>query len=238
MLYFSRLLTVRRNRMAVLKKILPYLLTSLAVIGLWRLFTLTENYAWSPKGKERLMLDIALTTIFLYKAAFWLIIANLLVFILKSIFKNRYKVAGIASFAGVAFYFFAGQVVDKNCAFSYYMVFVNQSVSEEYLQDPIREAGYHIGPIITDNIKDRQMELRRYAISGLGDINYKPATETLQQILLDRTEPDFIRADAYVVLTRFNSPTSKRVLSYFILSAKDTADTKVMKLGNNFLNPN
>lgn len=165
--------------MKVLNAMLPYLLTSLAEIGLWGLFTGTENYAWSPKGKERLMLDIALTTIFFYKAALWLVVANLSVFIIKSFFKSSFKAAGITSFVGVAYYYFAGQVFDKSCAFSYYMVFVNQSVSEEYLQDPIKQAGYHIGPILTDKIKDKQMKLRRYTISGIGDISYLPATETL-----------------------------------------------------------
>jgi len=184
------------------------------------------------------MLDIALTTIFAYKTAFWLAIANLSVFVIKNIFRSGYKTAGIASFIGVAFYFFAGQVVDKSCAFSYYMVFVNQSVAEEYLQNPIKEAGYHIGPILTEKIKDRQMELRRYAIGGLGEINYKPATETLQQILFDRTEPDYIRADAYAVLAKFNSATSKKVLSNFKSSATDTIDRKVVELGNYFSQPN
>jgi hypothetical protein len=224
--------------MTVFKKTLPYLLTSLAVIALWRLFTWTDNYAWSPKGKERLMLDVALTTIFIYKTAFWLLIANLSVFLIKSILKNRYKTAGVASIAGVAFYFFAGQVVDKSCAFSYYSVFVNQSVAEEYLQDPIKEAGYHIGPILTEKIKDRQMELRKYAIGGLGDINYKPATTTLQQILFDKTEPDYIRADAYAVLAKFNSAASKKVLLNFKSSATDTIDKKVVELGDYFLQSN
>jgi hypothetical protein len=221
--------------MTVLKKLLPYILTSLAVIGLWRLFTMTDNYAWSPKGKERLMLDIALTTIFIYKTIFWLVVANLSVFIIKSSFRNRYKPAGIAALIGVTFYFTAGQIVDKNCAFSYYMVFVNQSVAEEYLQDPIKEAGYHIGPILTDKIKNKNMELRRYAIGGLGDIKYKPATETLRQILLDTSEQDYVRADAFVVLTKFNTETANKVLSDFNSSATDTIDRKVIELGHYFL---
>lgn len=231
-------LNVSSNRMAVLKKLLPYILTSLAVSGLWRLFTMTDNYAWSPKGKERLILDIALTTIFIYKTIFWFVVANLSVFIIKSSFKNRYKTAGITALISVTFYFTAGQIVDKNCAFSYYMVFVNQSVAEEYLQDPIKEAGYHIGSILTEKIKDKQMELRRYAIGGLGDIKYKPATETLQKILVDTTETEYVRADAFVVLTKFNTETSNKVLSNFKSSAIDPSDKKVIELGNYFLRPN
>jgi hypothetical protein len=224
--------------MTTLKKLLPYILTSLAVIGLWRLLTWRENYAWFPKGKESLMLDIALTTIFIYKTIFWLLLANLAVYIIKSILKTKYKPAIISTFIGVTFYFAAGQVVEKNCAFSYYMVFVNQSVSEEYLEDPIKQAGYHIGPILTDKIKDRNLKLRRYAINGLGDIKYTPATETLKQILFDRTEADYIRADAFVVLTKFNSTTANKVLADFKLSAFDMIDKKVVELGTYFLHPN
>ncbi len=176
------------------------------------------------------MRDIALTTIFIYKTIFWLVVANLSVFIIKSSFRNRYKAAGIAALIGVTFYYSAGQIVDKKCAFFYYMVFVNQSVAEWMLQDPIKEAGYHIGPILTKNIKDKDMELRSYAINGLGDIRYKPATETLKKIMTDETEHVEFRADAYVVLTKFNTATANQILSEFKSSATDTADKKVVEL--------
>ena len=196
---------------------------------------MTDNYAMSPEGKERLLLEIALATIFFYKTIFWLVVANLSVFIIKSSFKNRYKASGIAALIGVTFYFTAGNIVEKYCALSYYMVFVNQSVAEEYLKAPIKEAGYYIGPILTDKINDKNMELRRYAISGLGDIKYKPATETLRQILLDTSELDYVRADAFVVLTKFNTSTANKVLLDFKLSTTDTIDMKVIELGNYFL---
>jgi hypothetical protein len=216
--------------MTAFKKLLPYFLTSIVVIGLWRLFTLTDNYAWTPKGKERLMLDIALTTIFIYKTVFWLIIANLAVFIIKCTLKNKYKATIVGVFIGVTFYVIGGRVVGKSCAFSYYTVFINQSVAEGYLQDPIKEAGYYIGPILTEEIKDKQMKLRRYAIGGLGDINYKPATETLKVILIDKTEPDYLRADAFVTLQKFGTNTSNKILADFRKVASDTVDKKVINL--------
>ncbi|MBU6121193.1 HEAT repeat domain-containing protein [Hymenobacter siberiensis] len=102
------------------------------------------------------------------------------------------------------FYFAIGKWVEEKCAFSYYTVFLNQSVSEEYLQDPIKEAGYAIGPLLSANISNKEMKFRRYAISALGDIGYRPATPVLRNILFDQSEPDYIRADACEVLTRFN----------------------------------
>jgi hypothetical protein len=97
----------------VLKKILPYLLTSLVVIGLWKFFTWIDNYAWSPKGKERLMLDISLTTIFFYKALFWLVISNLTVYAIIQFIKKNYKKTFITTMIIVAWFFLAGQVIDK-----------------------------------------------------------------------------------------------------------------------------
>lgn len=221
--------------MRIFKNLLPYILISLVTIGLWRQLTLPDNYAWSPKGKELLMLDIHLTAILVYKTVFGLVLANLAVYIVVSTFKNRSKPAIIAAIIGIAFYLAAGQAVNKYCAFHYYVVFMNQSVSEEFLLRPIKEAGYHIGPILTREIKDKNMKLRRYAIAGLADIRYKPATETLHKILLDKTEPEYARAEAYVVLTKFNTESASEILSHFKSSAKDTADKKVIELGNYFL---
>jgi hypothetical protein len=216
--------------MTILKKILPYLLTSLIVIGLWRIFTLTDNYSWSPKGKERLMLNISLTTIFFYKSLFWLAISNMTVYSVIQVLKKNYKKTFLTSIIILAWYFFAGQVIDKKCAFSYYVVFINQSVSEPLLEDPIKAAGYYIGPILTEKIKDKQMELRRYAIDGLGEIKYKPATETLNQILSDKTEPDYLRADAFVALKKFDTDISNKILTDFRRFANDTTDNKVIQL--------
>src|SRR5690606_41412612 len=96
-----------------IKKILPYLLTSIFVVGLWWLFTWTDNYAWFPKGKETLMLDIALISIFYYKALFWLVIANVTVFAVRQLLLRNYKTTAITALFAIVFYFLVGQVVDK-----------------------------------------------------------------------------------------------------------------------------
>lgn len=218
--------------MRVLKNLFPYFLTSLAVIGVWQFFTLTDTYAWMAEGRE--LIKAALTTVFIYKTAFWLVISNLIVFVIKSIFKEKYKVAGTAT--GICFmvYFIVGPLINKKCAYPYYIVFVNQTTVEGALENPIIEAGYYIGPILTDKIKDRKMEMRRYAIDGLGKINYKPATETLKLILYDKTEQDYFRADAYVTLKRFNTRESNGILSDFRKLAVDTIDRKVINLIDNW----
>lgn len=205
------------------------------VVGLWWLFTRTDNYAWFPKGKETLMLDIALISIFYYKTLFWLVIANVTVFAVRQLLHKNYKTTTITALFAIVFYFLVGQVVDKKCAFHYYSVFHNQSVSEEYINRPILEAGYQIGPIITENIAYKEMKYRRYAIGGLEKIKYKPATQTLTKILLDKSELVVFRADAYKVLIAFDTEETRKVLTDFKNQATDSIDKKVVELGEYFL---
>jgi len=219
----------------LLFKILSFVLTSLLVIAFWKIQTMSGNYAWNPKGKELLMLDIALTSIFFYKTLFWLLVANLVVFILILLKKKKYKITGGTFLLTIVFYIFAGQYVNKKCAPFYYSVFFNQSVMEEYIERPILEAGYSIGHILTEEIIDKEMKYRRYAIGGLKKIKYKPATKTLKRILLDKTENEVFRADAYETLHSFDTKEARKILNDFRHQATDTLDRKVIELGNFFI---
>jgi hypothetical protein len=216
------------------KKILPYLITSLLVIGFWKMWTWTDNYAWNPIGKELLMLDIALTSIFFYKTIFWLVTANLAVFGLMQLRKKKFKTAGIVIALALTYHFTVGQVIDKKCAFHYYSVFHNQSVAEGYIVRPIEEAGYEIGEILTKKIVDKEMKYRRYAILGLQKIDYQPATELMGQILFDNSELEIYRADAYETLKTFDNEKSNKLLGKFRKQANDTTENKVVELGEYF----
>lgn len=219
----------------ILLKILPFVLTSLLVIVFWKIQTGTDNYAWNPQRKELLFLDIALISIFFYKTLFWLFVANLAVFIVIQLKRRKYKIAGVALLLTIFFYIFAGQYVNKKCAPFYYRIFLNQSVTEDYITRPILEAGYYIGHILTEKIADKEMKYRRYAIGGLAKIKYKPATEVLKRILFDKTENEVFRADAYETLHSFNTEKTRKILNYFKNQAIDTLDKKVLELGNYFI---
>lgn len=208
----------------IIVKIWPYLLASLLVIGFWMLRTSTDNYAWDPQGKETTMLDIALTFLFFHKALFWLVAANLLVLGLLQLTKKNYKTAGVVIVLTCTYYFTLARVIDQKCAFFYYMVFQNQSVSEEYMLRPIEEAGYAIGPLLTGNIADENMKHRRYAILGLQKINYEPATERLGVILFDPSEQDFYRQDAYEALKTFNNERAKKLIEEYENQVIDTKE--------------
>jgi hypothetical protein len=216
------------------KKILPYLITSLLVIGFWKMWTWTDNYAWNPEGKELLMLDIALTSIFFYKTIFWLVTANLLVFGFLQMRKKNFKTAGAVIVLTLLYHFTFGQIIDNKCAFHYYSVFHNQSVAEGYIVRPIEEAGKEIGPILTEKINDKEMKSRRYAILGLQKIDYQPATELMGQILFDKSELEVYRADAYETLKRFDNEISNKLIREFRHQAKDSIENKVVELGEYF----
>ncbi|PHS63380.1 MAG: hypothetical protein COB12_09530 [Flavobacterium sp.] len=198
------------------------------------MWTWTDNYAWNPIGKELLMLDIALTSIFFYKTIFWLVTANLTVFGLMQLRKKKFKTAGIVIALTLSYHFTVGQVIDKKCAFHYYSVFHNQSVAEGYIARPIEEAGYEIGEILTEKIVDKEMKYRRYAILGLQKIDYQPATELMGQILFDNSELEIYRADAYETLKTFDNEKSNKLLGEFRKQANDTTENKVVELGEYF----
>jgi len=222
-----------------LKKIIPNFLTSIFVVGLfWWSLTRTNNFAWNPKGKEILMLDVALNSIFYYKTIFWLVIVTVTEFTIRQLIRKNYKTTAITTLLAIIFYFTVGQFIDKKCAFHYYTVFQNQSVSEDYIQEPIQKAGYQIAPILTENIADKEMKYRRYAIDGLEKIRYKPAIPTLTKILHDKSEIDIFRADAYQALTILDTEETRKTLINFMNQATDSTDKKVVELGEYFIKNN
>jgi len=218
-----------------IKNIIPYFLTSIFVIAIWNLNTWIDNYAWFPKGNDLLILENALSSIFYYKAIFWLVVANLIVFSIRQLRKKNFIATIISTISAILIYFIVGQLVDKKCAFHYYSVFHSQSVTEQYLKEPIVSAGYHIGPILTENIGDKKMKYRRYAIVGIEKIQYKPATLTLAKILFDKSELDIFRADAYQTLTTFQTEETRRILDDFKIQATGSIDIKVIELGEYFI---
>ena len=199
------------------------------------MWTSTDNYAWSPEGKELLMLDIALTSIFIYKTLFWLIIANSIIYLFKQIKLRNYRILFISSTLILVFYFGVGKLIERKCAYDYYVVFINQSVAEEFNEWPIIEAGYEIGKVINENILDKEMKSRLYAFGGIEKLEYFPATKNLSIILNDKTEIEQYRAESYKVLRKFNTYESKQIITKFNEQAKDTIDKNVIKLGEYFL---
>ena len=196
-------------------KILPYILTTIIVIVVWKIFTLTDNYAWNPKGKDVLALDIALYFIFITKVIFWIITANIFVFSIQNLLNKNYKIGLTFLLIGLLTYFFGEKWTDKKVAMNYYTVFLKQSVSEEYIEEPILDAGYEIGKYLAEDIYDKHMKYRRYAIAGIGKIRYDKANEVLEKILFDPSENEIIKNDVLEALEKIGNYDAKRIISNF-----------------------
>lgn len=56
--------------------------------------------------------------------------------------------------------------------------------------------------------------------------------------MLDKTEIDVFRADAYQALTTFDTEETRKILMDFKNQATDSADKKVVELGEYFIKNN
>jgi len=77
--------------------------------------------------------------------------------------------------------------------------------AEDQLTDPLVLAGPRVQPLVLDAVRDRNFKLRRYGIGFLGCAAYRPAAQTLREILRDESEQDYFRADALEALWSIDS---------------------------------
>lgn len=74
--------------------------------------------------------------------------------------------------------------------------FMTHKTKESYLTIPLCDAGEKVVPLLTEKIKDKNMERRRYAIGFLGATENKLPLTTLEKIIEDETDNEFFRADS------------------------------------------
>jgi len=67
---------------------------------------------------------------------------------------------------------------------------------EEDLPKPLIAAGKKMVPMICEAITHPDMKMRRYAMTALGEIGDKAALQTLETILKDTRELEYMRGDA------------------------------------------
>ena len=68
--------------------------------------------------------------------------------------------------------------------------------AEDMLMDPLVLAGEKVVPLVLKEIARPEMKLRRYAIHFLGNGKYQSSIPTLETILANEQEIDYIRGDA------------------------------------------
>ena len=75
---------------------------------------------------------------------------------------------------------------------------------EAELMTPLIKAGPKMVPVIIEAISNKDMQLRRYAIGALGNLNDARAVEPLTKIVNDKTEEEYFRSDALEAIYRLD----------------------------------
>ncbi len=74
--------------------------------------------------------------------------------------------------------------------------FASEWRAEEMNMDPLILNSDIVAPLVIEYVKNKEMELRRYAIGFLGNEKIMDSLPVLRAILADETEKEYFRADA------------------------------------------
>jgi hypothetical protein len=207
-----------------LKRILQYILlfTTILVINIliwltWSLVTDESNYIWNEVSEEnKKIINKACSGIFWIKYYVWGISINLAIGGIFFFFKNI-KWGALLLASSLLVYMTGNALFNKHLVNNYFLIYMHQSVSKEYMVLPIMDAGYDIGEYIEPVVLNRKMSenIRIYGIEGLGEISYTPAIKNLFNILKDKKEPVKIRLAAYSALLKFEENEVEGYLDNF-----------------------
>ena len=82
---------------------------------------------------------------------------------------------------------------------------------EAELMTPLIKAGPKMVPVILDAISHKDMRLRRYAISALGNLNDARAVDPLTKIVQDKSEEEYFRSDALESIYKLDQERGTRL---------------------------
>lgn len=103
--------------------------------------------------------------------------------------------------------------------------FYESKGAEDQLMDPLILGGSEVVPLIVNEIKDKDMDRRRYAIGALGNIKDESAIPALKQLLNDKTEKEYFRCDALNAIGLINFEEGRNLAkNYQATSIKCLAD--------------
>jgi hypothetical protein len=189
-------------------KTIVHFLLSLLVVLYWLVSTDSSNYSWNPKGEELDLIDTATWKIFLFKCTFWLILTNILIYSLFELIRKSLAKVLFSFFIFAISLIFIKPFINRECADYYFTIFKNQSVSEEYIDDVIYEAGYYIGLKINNELLNSDFKYRDYAIGTLADIEYYPSIENLIRLLNKEETPQHTKDRIVTELIEFGTDQS------------------------------
>lgn len=88
--------------------------------------------------------------------------------------------------------------------------------AEDQLIDPLILAGRDVVPLVIEELPNKEMRLRRYAIGFLGNGRYTQALPCLEAILQDESEIDYFRADALEAIYQISPARAKELAPRYV----------------------
>lgn len=110
----------------------------------------------------------------------------------------------------------------------YHTIFYHQSVSNDFVLEPIKSAGKGIGPYLVKDV----LEGGRLALSateGLGLIQYAPATALLASVAANRRNRPILRAKAYLSLKKINTKEALESCASMVKNNRHPSDVKMLE---------
>ena len=203
---------------------------NLAIFIFCKIVTSDENFIWYKITAEKATL-ISYACMDLLRIRYFVFANSINFFLLGIYFAFNYKksLGLIIAIISIGIYWGGNKLFEKNLIDNYYTIFKNQAVSEDFMLEPIKAAGYGIGSFLMADIKTSYSPHRKYAILGVGEIQFKPAVETLNSILLNPNEKPETRGNAYNALLKINTEKSISYSRIFLGSYHPSSDEKVME---------
>jgi hypothetical protein len=197
------------------------------VAGLCWIGTEPEAYRWTPRASPEVTEAVrqAGRTVFWARWPLWALLLNAAIGATLLLRAGRRSWA-VAVFGGALLaYVGVKRWEDPRLADEYFTLFQLQSRPEPLIIEPIEEAGPAIGPYLVSYIQNRDAELIRYAIGGIGRIGYAPAVPELTRIMNDPARMYYVRADAWNALSRIGTREAREAARRFERAPATRADT-------------
>lgn len=81
--------------------------------------------------------------------------------------------------------------------------------------DPLILNGDGVVPLVLENVKNKQMPKRRYAIGFLGNGKYRESLPVLEELVANDTEEAFIRGDSLLALYQIDQRIGREMAQKF-----------------------
>ncbi|HVD96556.1 MAG TPA: HEAT repeat domain-containing protein [Cytophagaceae bacterium] len=200
-------------------------LVNLAIFLFCKILTDEGNFIWSKIDPTKRFL-VSMACMDLMRIKYFVYANSINFFLLGTYFAYYYrKTLGVLTMVlGVLIFFGGNKLFKEEVVRNYYIIFKNQKVPEDFVLEPVKSAGEDIGKYLMSDVRNILSPVRKYAITGVGEIRYAPATNELNEILHDLKEKPEIRGEAYLALVKIGTERSASYVRIFIGSIHPPAD--------------